>query len=236
MIATAHQPHFLPWLGYYNKLVNCDAFILLDDVQYRKLYFQNRTQIKNMHGARHMLTVPVHFSHDSLLLDVSIACSNWKLPLLRTIEFSYSRSSFFNECWDDLRSAIEDAGSSLLGLLLSTFDITIRHLGLEELAIYRSSWFATRREPTQRLVDLCREVGADIYLFGEGGSVAYHDLDVLEANGISTVTQDFSNHHPTYPQLHGPFVPGLSVIDCLFNVGQSGTLALLRNAWRISNT
>ena len=50
MIVSVHQPHFLPWTGYLNKLVHSDVFVWLDSVQYRKNYFQNRTEIRGRDG------------------------------------------------------------------------------------------------------------------------------------------------------------------------------------------
>ncbi len=134
-IATIHQPHFLPWLGYYNKLTNSDVFVVQDDVQFRKLYFQNRTFIKNMHGQRHRITIPVSFGHSDLIRDVKIAGSKWLLSLLRTIEYSYRRSPYFELVWDDFCRILSKPRRYLFDITMPLLELTIRLLGLNELRI-----------------------------------------------------------------------------------------------------
>src|SRR5207249_1094293 len=83
-----------------------------------------------------------------------------------------------------------------------------------------------REEPTDRLIDICREVGASVYLAGPGAH-QYMDLPRFEASGIRLEIQEF--RHPLYPQCYEPFVPGLSAVDLLFNCGSSA-LQSLRDA------
>src|SRR5207249_11577269 len=59
VVVTIHQPERLPWLGFFDKIRQADVFVMLDHVQYRKRYFQNRNRIRAEHGAI-WLTVPVH--------------------------------------------------------------------------------------------------------------------------------------------------------------------------------
>ena len=40
MIVTIHQPEHMPWLGFFNKAINSDLFVILDSVQYEKNYFR----------------------------------------------------------------------------------------------------------------------------------------------------------------------------------------------------
>jgi hypothetical protein len=67
-----------------------------------------------------------------------------------------------------------------------------------------------------RLIEICKRLGADTYLAGEGGR-GYMDLERFHSAGIELVFQDFD--HPTYPQLFGEFAPRLSMLDLLFNCG-----------------
>ena len=83
-----------------------------------------------------------------------------------------------------------------------------------------------REEPTERLIDICRAVGATQYLAGAGAS-AYVDMDKFKASGIEVSIQEFQ--HPTYSQCYEPFIPGMSAVDLLLMCG-SDSLARLRAA------
>lgn len=234
-IATIHQPHFLPWMGYYNKLVNSDVFIILDDVQYRKLYFQNRTYIKDMHGDKHLITIPVKTKHLSKINEVIIENSNWKLPLLRLIEYSYKKTSYFDAYWPVLSNLIESKNNYLIDLLLDTLHTTINILGLNSLKIIKSSTLQLSSEPTQRIIELCKYTDSNSYIFGEGGGLMYHNMELLKQSNLVLYQQDFKMHHPKYMQKWGVFISGLSIIDPLFNVGAEETYKLLKESWTIND-
>ena len=88
----------------------------------------------------------------------------------------------------------------------------------------------TSEEPTDRLVEACRAVGGTTYIAGKGGR-NYLRADAFEKAGIGIVWQEFDPAGVTYPQTGPGFVPGLSVIDCLFNVGPEEAGRLIREAW-----
>ena len=58
MIVAAHQPAFLPWLGYLDKLAKSDLFVVMDDLQFEQANFQNRNRLKLAAGPQWM-TVPL---------------------------------------------------------------------------------------------------------------------------------------------------------------------------------
>ena len=62
MIVAIHQPEHLPWIGFFNKMMNADVLVILDDVQYRKRYFQNRNQIL-VNGEKKYIGVPVNIEN-----------------------------------------------------------------------------------------------------------------------------------------------------------------------------
>ena len=64
MILAAHQPQYLPWLGYLQKIAGADVFLILDDVQYKKNEWQNRNRIKSAEGWQ-WVTVPVTYRFPS---------------------------------------------------------------------------------------------------------------------------------------------------------------------------
>ncbi|MDD5348183.1 MAG: WbqC family protein, partial [Candidatus Omnitrophica bacterium] len=50
MIVSVHQPQYLPWLGFFDKIARSDCFVFLDTVQYKEREFQNRNKIRTADG------------------------------------------------------------------------------------------------------------------------------------------------------------------------------------------
>ena len=92
MRLSCHQPQYLPWLGYFDKINKSDIFVFLDDVQYKKREFQNRNKIRNSTGEE-WLTVPV-ISKDKYaqkLNEVKIRRVKIKQPFLRLCFLSHQK-------------------------------------------------------------------------------------------------------------------------------------------------
>jgi hypothetical protein len=118
MIVGVHQPNFLPWLGYFHKLLRCELFVLLDDVQFsRGKTFANRVQIKTAQGPR-WITVPVTDKGElPLIREIRIAPdASWKRKLLRTLELNYAKAHYTKTYWPGLKEIIETASDQLCQL------------------------------------------------------------------------------------------------------------------------
>ncbi|MEC8406781.1 MAG: WbqC family protein, partial [Actinomycetota bacterium] len=73
MIVTIMQPAYLPWLGYFDRLLKSDCFVVLDHVDMdrnSKTKFTNRNRIRTSRGTK-WLTVPVRSSGTSGNLPIS---------------------------------------------------------------------------------------------------------------------------------------------------------------------
>ncbi|HEX6534238.1 MAG TPA: WbqC family protein [Gemmatimonadaceae bacterium] len=232
MIVAAHQPHFLPWLGYINKVASADVFVWLDTVQYRKNYFQNRTRIMGADGVERWLTLPVHAHLDTAIGDVTIADPRWRTKVERTIEQTYARAPHFAATWPALRDALRDAPDCLAGANLALFRVLLASLALDRVRLVEASTLGVDAEdPTDRLVALCRALGATRYIAGKGGR-GYMRLEAFDAAGIEVVWQAFDPARATYPRAGGAEAAGLSVVDALFHVGPERTRAIALSAWR----
>jgi len=58
MNTAIQQPEHIPWIGFFNKMAQCDLFVYLDNVQFKKRYFENRNKVIS-NGEVLWLTVPV---------------------------------------------------------------------------------------------------------------------------------------------------------------------------------
>jgi hypothetical protein len=221
IIVAIHQPHFLPWLGYFDKMRRADLFILLDHVQFERQNFQNRVRVKTSQGPQ-WLTVPVkRRSHPEPIVDKLIddaEASRWARKAWLTLYYAYGSTSFFSQSADAIRRVLEAPGEKLVDMNRKLIDLLRDALGVRTPMV-RSSELGVEGQKSELLVSLCRKFGADAYLAGGGGSRSYLDLELFKKSGISVRWQEF--RHPRYDQHPCPetFVEGLSAIDLLFNCG-----------------
>jgi hypothetical protein len=211
------QPGFLPWLGFFDQMSRSDWFVLYDDVQFDKHGWRNRNRIKTANGIA-WLTVPVRHTglHGQSILDAEIDNSrDWPRKLVATLRQSYARARHLSPYVDELAGALSTPAKSLFDLDLHLIRLMARWLGIDT-PILRSSELGIGGGQTDRLVAICKHLGADRYLSGNAAQ-AYLDEELFRKAGISVVWQNYV--HPIYPQLHGDFVPFLSAIDVIFNLG-----------------
>lgn len=226
-VVAIHQPQYLPWLKYFGKAAGCDIFVHLDTVQYQRDGFQNRNMVKTHQGPR-WLTVPVHASIDTRIADVTIADRFWPDKHLKTLAQSYGKTSYFQSMRDELASILESGFTHLADLNIAVIDWTLRHLGIACRQV-RASELAVSGSKDDLVVEICRALGAAVYLSGTGAH-AYQDPAKFAAAGIELRYQRFT--HPTYPQPHqaAGFIPDLAAIDLLFNMGPASKDVLARAA------
>ena len=223
MIVAAHQPHYLPWLGYLDKLAKADVFVVMDDVQYEAQNYQNRQRIKLDSGAA-WLTVPVHRGRqtdricDKRIDNGGSPKQHWQRRTWLTLETHYRRTPHFARYADELRDIYTWRWHSLLELDLAILDFARRALAIKT-PILRSSTLELCDGKTERLIDLCRKLGARAYLSGSGGATGYLDVERMGRSGIGVIWQHFA--HPSYPQRYPErgFVSHLGFLDLLFNCG-----------------
>ena len=218
-------------MGYLNKALHSEVFIWLHHVQFRKNYFQNRTFIKNLNEQPLWLTLPVHSGLSTMIDEVTVADPRWRKRVARTLEQCYRKASWFGRCWPAIAQALDAADDSLDDIDFRTFRAFVELLDANSTRIVRAGELAVcSQDPTQRLVDLCAAVGATRYIAGKGGR-NYLRTELFEQAGIEVVWQDFEPSKLVYTQIGKAFLPGLSSVDCLFNVGPERTRELALSAW-----
>lgn len=226
MIAAIHQPQYIPWLGYIDKIDKADVFCFLDNVQYKKNDWQNRNRIKTVSGWQ-WLTVPVSFRFPQPIKEVRINnTANWGRKHLQALHTNYRKAPFFEQYIDSFQSLFTAEWQDLSDLNIAVVKRLLALLGLGHKRLVLASALSTSDDPNGRLIDICRTLGCDTYLAGSAGA-NYMDMARFEKGGINVVFQKF--RHPEYPQLFGDFVSHLSSIDLLFNCGPD-SLQVVRGA------
>lgn len=148
MIVTIHQPEHLPWLGFFDKVRQGDCFVMLDHVQFRRRYFQNRNRIRTPDKDGYQwITVPVQAKgkYDQPINEVLIdngGNPRWQEKCLRTIELFYRKAPFFGEHFSFFEilyrtkwERLVDLNTTIIHYLLLALGIHVQVLKSSELGV-----------------------------------------------------------------------------------------------------
>ena len=212
------QSNYIPWKGYFDIINRVDEFILFDDRQYTRRDWRNRNLIKTAQGL-HWLTIPVHAKgrYEQRIDETMISDPEWADRHWKTIAGAYGAAPFFDQYREPVAALYKASGEERLSDVNRRFlDAICGLLGIRTRLTW-STDYAAEGNRTERLVDLCRLAGATEYLSGPAAR-AYIEEDRFRDAGIELTYMDYSGY-PEYPQLHGPFEHGVSIVDLLFNTG-----------------
>jgi len=225
MKVAIHQPNFLPWLGYFYKMAKSDVFVILDNVQYEKNGLTNRTKIKTTQGER-WLTLPVSQKFPRMIKKIELVnFENEKKKILKTIELNYKKAKYFDYLFPELKKILEKEWRYLADLNIELIKLLEEKLKIKTKLEIASS-YDFQGESDDLLISICKKFNAESYLSGRGGS-KYQDENKFKKANIKLEYTDFICL--PYPQLWGDFIPGLSIIDLLFNCGPKSDEILLSN-------
>jgi hypothetical protein len=224
MIVFVHQPEYIPWLGFFDKLARCDIYVIYDDAQYQHGGFHNRNRIRTARGWE-WLTVPITHGHPQTIKYTKIAGDHWKNKQLNGIQFHYQKTPYFKEYYPLIKEAINFNHELLIGLNLHLIKAISELLGIKAKMMRSSEFPYGGAEKNEKLVSMCKFLGADTYLCGSGGK------NYVNENLFSTANIDVQWHsyeHPAYKQSFSGFEPNMSIIDLLFNHGPQAKEILLK--------
>ena len=217
MIVGIHQPNFLPWLGYFYKMARADHFVLLDTVPFTKGGYTNRVQSKSATGAQ-WLTVPVLTKGRLGQTIQEVPCnteSKWQKKIVASLETNYRKCPHYLPYGPEILQIIDSAGENLAETNIQLIQYLTGQLGINTPTTCSSKMHAEGKA-TDLLIALCQELGADSYLSGAGG-IQYQEQEKFRVEKIRLLYSDFE--HPRYTQQFGEFIPGLSIVDLIFNCG-----------------
>lgn len=223
-----HQLNYFPWIGYFDKIAQCDIFIVLDEVQLTDSSYMQRNRLLNKNGVPSWLTVAfikknyLEKKFNELLINKSV---NWQQKQRNFIMDTYKKSPYFEEVWEKIKSVFEDDFETLFQVNKKAFEIIIKILDIKTKIIYQSSIdYNFNAKKNDLVLELCKSVNADSYISGVG-AMKYMDEAPFKQAGISVTYQDYTP--PKYTQTYSSeFVPGLSILDMLLNCGIEKTKEL----------
>jgi len=209
------QSNYIPWKGYFDIIAAVDEFILYDHVQYTKNDWRNRNRIKTPRGVE-WLSVPVGPSISRRICDIELPDSSWRRTHWRVLEDNYRSAPHFQEVASLLWPVYQRSHSRLSTLNRELIETVCRYLGITTRISY--SWeYSLEGGPSERVANLCVQVGANEYLSGPKAR-GYLQPAHFEERGVKVTWMDYGGY-PEYPQLWGRFVHEVTILDLLFNCG-----------------
>lgn len=216
------QSNYIPWKGYFDFIHMVDEFILFDDVQYTRRDWRNRNKIKTRNGPV-WLTIPVQVKGNfSIPINqVQVSDPGWSRNHWETIRRNYTQTPFFHEYEDLFAELYLGCEEAFLSRINRRFiDAILGILGIRTRVSFSMDYQIVEGK-TERLVSLCEQAGAEIYLSGPAAK-DYLDEDLFARAGIRVEYMDYSDY-PAYEQAFPPFEHGVSIIDLIFSEGPRAT-------------
>lgn len=212
---SIHQPAYLPWLGYFDKMIRSDIFVFLDTVQFEKNSFINRNQILSRQGPA-WLTIPVKMKGhtDATLKTTEIDnTQHWQKKHLKSIELNYKKAIHFDRVWELIKHFYNNEYKYLSDICFEQLNVWCKYFDITTTVV-RASHLDVKGCKSELILNLCKHYKATHYLSGKLG-VDYLNISAFKQENIDVEIQNFQGEE--YPQLYGSYVPNLSVLDYAMN-------------------
>lgn len=218
MKIAIHQPEHIPWPGFFNKIKNVDTFVFLNDVQYRKNYFQNRNKILDINYKDKWITIPIEkqnilekinkkkvfYSEDCKSID----------KIFNILDSSYKNAKFYSLYRDNLYGIYKKRFEYLSELNEAIIEYILKILNIKTKLI-KSSDLNYSGSKSDLILSICKLLNANEYLSGISG-IEYLNFKEFEKNNIKVTFQNYK-----FPQyIPGIKLPNISILDMIFRLGQ----------------
>ena len=212
------QSNYIPWKGYFDLINMVDEFILYDDMQYTKRDWRNRNKIKTPQGLK-WLSIPVEVKgkYFQKINETKISEKDWAKKHWQQIKQNYSRSKYFKDYKDVFEELYMKYDEEYLSQINYKFISTINEILGITTKIRWSSEFELVDGQTEKLLGICKDCNADVYISGPAAK-DYFDEDSAKKENIKVEWMDYSGYEE-YEQQHPPFEHGVSILDLIFNEG-----------------
>lgn len=210
------QSNYIPWKGYIDLIAFVDEFIIYDDMQFTTRDWRNRNIIKTPQGPL-WLTIPVGSNRKRKIREVEVS-GDWPKKHWTTIKSNYCKYKNFEEIGKWLEPLYLNCKYDNLSQVNRAFIERICEY-LEIETVIKNSWDYNLTEgKSERLVNLCIQAEADVYISGPAAK-DYLDEGKFSESGVEVKWFDYSSY-PEYQQLWGPFIHHVSILDLLFSAGK----------------
>ena len=222
-----HQPGYLPWLGFFKKMLNSDIFVYFDDVSFVKTNYYNRNLIRTNAGPL-QLTIPIRMDEESKINYVKIdPTKNWQLKHKKSLLHNYSKAKYFSNYSDFIEGLYGKKFEKLIDINIEIIEFLKKEFNIETKTVFSSELNVTG-SASERILEICKLLEAEQYITGTAWAKKFLNIQDFKDNNISVEFQEFI--HPEYKQLDNNFIPNMASIDLLFNEGSINSSKILKNA------
>lgn len=236
MKVAIHQPHYFPWLGYFDKMAKVERFVIMDQVQYVPRSYMSRNAFLDKNGeiVRQSLTVSKVGHRDKELREIEVIdCAVWQNKHAVFFRNNYCHFPHYEEVMKEFSEVFSRPYLRLLDVQVDTIRAICRLLDVKTELVFQSdltieptivsdnSLTEEEQKRKRRCLDvihICEAAQATQYMTGRGKSLEFVDPQIFHEHQIQLALQDYTC--PVYPQKFAKeFVPNISALDFLLNCG-----------------
>lgn len=219
-LVVIHQPDFMPYLGFFQRLIQADIYIVMDNVQYVRgssRALTNRDKIRTVRGET-WINVGIQKCVFGCRIDEVLISqeTQWRERSLNLLKENYRKADYFNEIYPYLEALYSLDCKKMIEFNMASIKMLIELFDIGDLEIKYASELAVEGKSNEQVINLVKAVGCHRYLSGTGAR-SYYIPELYKEAGIEVVWQKFE--HPVYKQQFEGFIPYLSSIDLLLNCG-----------------
>lgn len=213
------QPYFMPYIGYWQLINEVDKFVLLDDVNYIMRGYINRNNIL-LNGEIYRFTIPVHkASQNKLIMDTKLKFEKQeKDRLMMTLRNAYHKADYYSKVMPLMETIIYNKEDNLTKYIQFSIESVKKYLNMTTPVLVSSELEKNNGlKGQERIIEICKRLGADIYINPSGGRRLYNQKRFLAEN-MKLYFIDTQVDQIIYRQCSNQFIQNLSIIDLLMNI------------------
>ena len=209
------QPYYFPYIGYFQLINAVDEFVIYDNIEFTKKGWINRNRIL-VNGTDAVVSLPIKKDSDYLNVNERFLADTWDIErkkMLNRITESYRKAPYFKETYEVLEKCILYEDRNLFKFILHSVQTVMQYLKIDTKLVVSSSVPIDHQvKSNEKVMAICKERGADIYINPIGGLELY-DKEIFKKNNLKLQFQKANNI--TYSQFNNEFIPWLSIIDVM---------------------
>lgn len=215
-----HQPHFMAWLPYYCKFASSDICVIMDDVNFRRHFYHNRTFFLDKQLNPILCNMPTNGSQNMVLNEVMLINTKYHFEkILNKILYTYKRRPYFDDFYYFLNKYKSDfiQQTTLVGFNTLFLNFVFDILEITPPIIDFSSKLAPSNDRNKRIIEICKKKNKSLVMCGWGASKDIHNMSSLQENNISLI----SITKEQFLSILGDYelVDGVSIVDILVKKG-----------------